>query len=152
MAAPLPCSPLGGGLHHREILIPLLLPKPRADCSAGPCIHQGHVGPTIPKRLMFPSRSHTVLASGTQESKVPLTTDKERRGGLVWGTEVFFFFLQWPGQLTVSPGVASFWYTMPLPSVTSLQLPAAGSQAGLPAGPALVPSASESSGGPAGAL
>lgn len=95
---------------------------------------------------MFPSRSHTVLASRTQESQRCHRQREVERSG-VGHRGLFFFFLQWPGKLAVSPGVASSWYTMPLPSDTSLQLPAAGSQAGLAAGPALVPSASESSGG-----
>lgn len=100
----------------------------------GPC------GTCYPQEPMFPSESHTV-------SKMPWT----KRGREIW-SGAQSFFLQWPGQLAVSPGVASSWCTMPLPSDTSLKLPAAGSQAGLPVGPALVPSASESSGGPAGAL
>lgn len=129
MAAPMPCSPLGGGLHHREVLIPSLLPKPQAACSAVPCIPGSH-GTCYPQRACVPSRkSHSGGQWNSKSQRCHRQREMERSGVGHRGR-----------------------YTMPLPSDTSLKLPAAGPQAGFPAGPALVPSASESSGGPAGAL
>lgn len=77
--------------------------------------------------------------------------DRERERGLGWGPE--FSTVTWAACCEARGGLFPVHDdTVTLPSDTSLKLPAAGSQAGLPAGPALVPSASESSGGPAGAL
>lgn len=63
-------------------------------CSAVPCIHQGHVGTTIPKRLMLPSGRHTMLANGTQRAKDATDRERFRGEGLEWNTVFFFFFLR----------------------------------------------------------
>lgn len=120
MVAPTPCSRLGGSLHTGKCsLLYYVQSHGQMGCSACmPCIHQGHVGPDVPKGLTLSSGNHSVLANETQSQRCHRKRGTElkrfRRGHRV----LFCFVLQCPMQLAVSPGVASPLYPRPPPLVT----------------------------------